>query len=300
MTATNGSTNASGTVTISITDAEEAANAIFLSNSLVVENEPIGTVVAQISVEDDDEGDSHTIAISGSNAGSFEIVGTELRTSQEIDYEENQTLAITLTAVDNSSRSYSQDFVIDVENLSPEAPTDITLSNNVIEIGQPSGTTIGVFEVEDDDAGDSHTLALLNGSGVQVEGSELKSSSEFSSPETIEIEVLATDNDGFSITRTFIIEVIETALGIDDLDQSLVSIYPNPATGYFNIVLDQTLSNVTWRLTDVSGKIIIKESSANQVSEILVDVSSLKSGIYFVKINAEEGQVTKRLLISGQ
>ncbi len=85
--------------------------------------------------------------------------------------------------------------------------------------------------------------------------------------------------------------------GVEDrLSESSVSIYPNPATSSITIALPKSMNGEV-RVFDISGKLLIFESRALLSNKHDVDVSSLSTGTYFVRINSEEGTATKKLLI---
>lgn len=70
-----------------------------------------------------------------------------------------------------------------------------------------------------------------------------------------------------------------------------LKIFPNPATNYINIISnDAGLKNV--EIFDVLGKQVLKT-----VTEQTVNVSSLLSGIYMVKVTQEGKTSTRKLVI---
>ena len=69
-----------------------------------------------------------------------------------------------------------------------------------------------------------------------------------------------------------------------------VKVYPNPAEGFVNVAAEG-LQNIT--LIDVMGR-IVKEQSASQ-SATVVDLSSLPSGLYFLRVTTEMGVATTRV-----
>lgn len=92
--------------------------------------------------------------------------------------------------------------------------------------------------------------------------------------------------------------LVEGTVGIDEaLFSKNVSIYPNPATSAITIALPQSM-DVEIRIFDLSGKLLVFEPQTLVKSKHKVNVSSLSSGAYFVRINSENGTVTKKLLIN--
>lgn len=76
-----------------------------------------------------------------------------------------------------------------------------------------------------------------------------------------------------------------------------IKIFPNPTQNTLNIKLPTPLSrNTKVLIFNTLGHVAQKETILTQESNI--DVSQLKSGIYFLKINMDEKEVIKRFVIS--
>lgn len=77
-------------------------------------------------------------------------------------------------------------------------------------------------------------------------------------------------------------------LGTSDFEFSnYVSLYPNPANSILNISSKNTIEIQLISVYDVLGRLVITIPNAQKISAI--DVSELKSGSYFVKINSDKG-----------
>jgi hypothetical protein len=81
--------------------------------------------------------------------------------------------------------------------------------------------------------------------------------------------------------------------GIDSKPQTLlaVSMYPNPVSDILNVNME---SRASIQVLDVTGKILIYKASANQKEKI--DMSSLKSGIYFIKVKTDDAQFVQKII----
>ncbi|MDX2362762.1 MAG: DUF4465 domain-containing protein [Crocinitomicaceae bacterium] len=77
--------------------------------------------------------------------------------------------------------------------------------------------------------------------------------------------------------------------GIDELDASAFSAYPNPMQNQLNIVGE----SAQLHLSDMKGRTVVDTEHAG-VSNI--DTSSLPSGIYFLTMVTENGQVTYKVV----
>jgi PKD repeat protein len=95
---------------------------------------------------------------------------------------------------------------------------------------------------------------------------------------------------------TVIIEEEETPnLGVTELLQENVSIYPNPATDNLSIDLSKTgLKEFSVSLMDMSGKLLLQENVVNNTKHEL-DLSSLSNGLYQLVINSGEGILVTKI-----
>ncbi len=102
-----------------------------------------------------------------------------------------------------------------------------------------------------------------------------------------------TDTSGNQEICTFDVEVNST-LGIDTFEESNISIFPNPTNGITKLIM----TNITVQKISVlslSGAIIFEKVNANQ-NEIIIDLSSLSSGIYLIYIKTNESMLRKKII----
>jgi hypothetical protein len=89
---------------------------------------------------------------------------------------------------------------------------------------------------------------------------------------------------------------IVPALGLDEMQNNSIKIYPNPTRG--ELIIDNgqwTIDNV--EIFDVMGKSVYS-STCPPVHPSTIDISHLPVGVYFVRIQIENGQtVTKQITI---
>jgi hypothetical protein len=86
--------------------------------------------------------------------------------------------------------------------------------------------------------------------------------------------------------------VTATADMIEEID-SKVEIYPNPVDDKLYIETQTLTQTLTIEIYDVYGR---RQLSAVSHQPSVIDVENLKSGIYFVKINTEKGNIVKRII----
>ncbi len=81
-----------------------APTGIALSSASVAENRPVGTTVGTLSAGDPDPGDTHSFALvpgqGSDDNGSFQIVGSALRTNAVFNYDAKSTYSVRVRATD--------------------------------------------------------------------------------------------------------------------------------------------------------------------------------------------------------
>lgn len=91
-------------------------------------------------------------------------------------------------------------------------------------------------------------------------------------------------NGGFDLDAVGVIH--QQAVGIDEMELWNVSIFPNPVIDILYINL--SLSNYSVVVINVMGNVVLKSENKSNVS--VVELSSLNSGVYFLKIVADGKQ----------
>lgn len=97
-------------------------------------------------------------------------------------------------------------------------------------------------------------------------------------------------NYGGGFTKAF----SKGALGVNDQQTVELSVYPNPTSGIVNLVSGRNIDNVN--VYDVSGRLV---KTVNKISsdKTVLDLSSLSSGTYILKIQTGKNVVTKKVII---
>ena len=108
-------------------------------------------------------------------------------------------------------------------------------------------------------------------------------------------DVTVTDSNNCTVNKT--IKVV-SSVGINVLENSLISVYPNPSTDG-NVVLN--LSSVKANITsvavyDYSGKLVQNVASTQGSSLVTLNLGSA-SGIYFVKVNADGKSYSTNVIV---
>ena len=91
--------------------------------------------------------------------------------------------------------------------------------------------------------------------------------------------------------------VVGGTAGVDDnAFVNNVSLYPNPASSEITIGLKAPI-NADIKVFDIAGKLLNHDANAFIANKYTMDVSSLSSGVYFVRISTTEGTAIKKLII---
>jgi len=94
--------------------------------------------------------------------------------------------------------------------------------------------------------------------------------------------------DNFTIAASAI-------LAVDDVTENNFKLFPNPSTAIFYIQRQST-EKMEISVFDITGKLVFKEKNIFNTHYTL-NLSNINKGIYFLKINDGNKQLTKRLMI---
>ena len=111
------------------------------------------------------------------------------------------------------------------------------------------------------------------------------------------VEVRAVyEND---MTSIGLVKIVAAEENVNDILTHDINIYPNPTNDRLYIEAETEIEDVV--VYDIYGRCQQLSAISSQLSAIsgqlsVIDVSDLKSGIYFVKINTNEGNIVKRII----
>ena len=83
--------------------------------------------------------------------------------------------------------------------------------------------------------------------------------------------------------------------GIEDLNSSLINIYPNPAQDKVTVTSSMPITQLT--ITNYVGQVVYS-GKFKEVTSIELNTSSFKTGVYLVRLITENGKATKRVIIN--
>ncbi len=127
---------------------------------------------------------------------------------------------------------------------------------------------------------------------------------------THKLDLLPYSTNGSVMIRFRAINGSGTSLFLDNIgiysasDPTLIenislqaSIFPNPTQDNITIKLGQTGQNVNVDIFDLQGRVIQKEVINKSQDQIQLSLSSLQSGIYFVRLVSKNGNAVKRIIV---
>lgn len=218
-------------LTINITNVNEAPTDIVLSANSISENSSINTVIGTFTVVDPDFNPSTITVISGNDK--FNISENTLRSSVIFDYENSSTELVTIRATDSDGLYLDKVFTIDILPVN-EAPIDILLSSNTIHENSPVNTIIGTLTGTDFDLNDNLTFSVIvNTNNFNINGDQLRSSVVFNYENTTSqsVTIRATDSSGLYVDKQFTINILNVNEAPNSITLSNASILENNAIG---------------------------------------------------------------------
>ncbi|WP_299437840.1 cellulase family glycosylhydrolase [uncultured Aquimarina sp.] len=79
-------------------------------------------------------------------------------------------------------------------------------------------------------------------------------------------------------------------------NESEIKAYPNPVLNELTIKHPEVLKSARIDILDVSGKVVKRVTSVTDTNTVALNVSELKSGVYFIKIFNQKETVTKQII----
>lgn len=144
--------------------------------------------------------------------------------------------------------------------------------------------------------GETAQWSIVGGVG-NITGTNSQSSVNIawtSLPGTISLSI--TNVLGCTNTVTKIIASDCSALGDDDFDVGMIKVLPNPSKGIFNITASAFTGKTNFTVADMSGRIVYNSIEENFSGDKMIDLSTLQSAVYILKITGEGLNYTAKLV----
>ncbi len=95
---------------------------------------------------------------------------------------------------------------------------------------------------------------------------------------------------GVNENNTILEQQTQVFLGTPESSKTTVTLYPNPTNGLINVASEDNIRSIA--IADVTGKLVRNIENPNQQ----IDLSELKTGIYFATILSEKGKTVKKII----
>ncbi len=317
VTVSDGSGTDSITVTISVTDVNEAP--IIAANTetslSIAENTAAGVNIGgTVSATDPDDGATLTYTLGGTDAASFDIVGTsgQLQTKTALDYETKESYLVTITVSDGTLTD-EIDITINVsdidENSAPVFTDGETTSREVAEntgSGVNIGSAVGATDADDDDL--TYTLGGTDATSFSINSTngQLRTSGalDYESKKSYSVEITVSDGK-----RT---DEITVTINVSDVDENRAPVFTDGETTSREVAentgsgvnigsavgaTDADDDDLTYTLggTDATSFSINSTNGQLRTSGAL-DYESKKS--YSVEITVSDGKLTDEIAVT--
>ena len=230
--------------------------------------------------------------------------GIGLYTTAIFDYETDTSLSVRVQVTDTTNFTFAEALSIAVVDVN-EDPTDISFTGNMITENNAVGDVIGVLSGTDPQD-DIATYELTSGDGdtnndmVTIDGTDVKAAVVFDY-ETMTLLIFRVKvvdvlgNSYEEILYTVILDdPSDNSTAIQSLTADDIDVYPNPsATGVFKMELEG-VSNATVTISDMLGRIIVKEQTFSD--KTVINLQGMPAGNYIATIVANNKVIVKKLI----
>jgi hypothetical protein len=196
-------------------------------------------------------------------------------------------VTVTVIAADGSKQDYiinlelkksNEKIVVFFKSIYPYSEGKIDTLKKEIRISVPYGTLVSkiqpVFLL-------SEGAKAMIGTASQISGANTV---DFTKP----VIYTFVAEDGSTVNYTVYVDVEpKSTLGIEEQDQNVVSIYPNPSNGVFT--LKATSGSVNVSIMDAQGRVVFNQEVTSYAGEEMqLDLTQFGKGIYFATVQINE------------
>jgi hypothetical protein len=275
-----------------------------ISNNVQNENKPVGTVFATLSANDPDPEDpspnfTFVDGIGGEDNAFFTIVNSELRIAENLNYEEASTRSVKIRAADSHGAFTDKVFTLTIIDIN-EAPDNLSLSVP-LSVEENADNFTSTITVEDEDFGDTHTLALIagdssnNNSNFEILSGNtlnLKVPVNFEDTSMQYVRIRATDAIGLSKEKAFAIQVVDVNEPMETMLISPQAIPENDPDAFVTIEIVDPDETQDYTITLTAGEGDDDNTSFTPVDNKLQVISPFNFEVkdtYKIRVKAKEG-----------
>ena len=288
VTASDGTNSAMQTITVTVTDVNEAP-VIAPQTFSVTENAITGTTVGTVATTDEDA-DNLTLSITAGNVGNAFAINEntgEITVAGSLDHETTPTYILTVQ-VSDGDLSANATVTINVTNLNDNNPVITSATTaSVVE----NTTDVLTVTATDEDAGTTLTYAITAGAdsvrfSIDQSNGDLafKTAPDFEAPgsadndNVYEVEVTVSDGTNSAMQTINVTVTNDPADNILSFsaDEEAAVIFPNPSGRYLEV---RSSTGGVFKILSLSGKPLLEGSTNTRT-----DITSLQSGLYLVQL----------------
>lgn len=282
-TATGDSAFAAPTVNtqylVTVTDTINGCTAVFSTTVNIA-----GPVTAVISGNNSICAGDSTVLVAGFTGGDGNasyVWANSLGTNDSITVTPATTTTYSVTVTDGCGSTSTGTSTVTVSTVAPTAAFTFSVTglNTFTFVDASTGATSWSW-----DFGDSQTSNLQNPTNV------------YASSNTYTVTLIVSNGCG---SDTLVQTILADGIATNDFANS-ISVYPNPANGFFNVSFaNANSSNVSMQLFSVQGKLLQQEEIADLKAGAIVpvNVSGYAPGMYLLKIKTAEGNAVVKVQI---
>ncbi|KYG73835.1 hypothetical protein AWW68_14275 [Roseivirga spongicola] len=282
---------------------------IGLSVLAIDENNALGDEIGQLTTADNDLGDVHTYSlVAGTGAddnNAFGITTDKLRAAESFNYEAKSDYTIRVSTDDGRGGGGEKVFAITINDVN-EQPTDILLSNQIIEETDEERISVGLLNTIDQDFGDDFSYELVEGNGsthnarFALVGDELFTSQmvNYEELEVLQIRIRTTDSGGLFFEKALEIAVVNVEneglrdFTKDEPDARIKNFFTPNGDGKNDVwVVDDIRDNPNNQVKVYSqtGQLVFSTNNYQNNWEGSYNGKQLPSGTYYYEINIANG-----------
>lgn len=209
-----------------------------------------------------------------------------------------EKIAFAETDPDGNARIYNGQIDIgayELTQMQEYRPTNLQLSNTIVNRNAAIGTLVGRFTTTDPDS-EIFSYTLLNNSNCFAIDNDFLITEcllkDYYHTDTVTIKVKSTDNNGWAIEKDFDIALTDMATGIAEPTLLPISFYPNPTTGIVSFK-GNVNPDMTIKVYSSLGNLIY---FTKLTSTKAIDLSPLKPGLYFLVFTCNKKTYHEKLI----
>ncbi|MGF7138679.1 leucine-rich repeat domain-containing protein [Roseimarinus sediminis] len=253
---------------------EDPPTALLLSDSLINENMPVGSIVGTLYTESSLPNNSFTYQLTegegSEDNGSFFIIGDQLLSNERFDYENRWQYQIRLKSTDREENFIETSFTIYIRDVDDSSINMQLLGDRLVENGQV-GDLIGEFSVEGEDESMVYQFSLADDPAYPDNANFFIANSylhayavfDYEQQAVYEIKVEAVNQYQSAFSELFTVYVDDVEEGAGPLDLFVPNAFSPNQDGkndYFEIIGIEVYPDARLNVYNRSGQLVFSRN----------------------------------------